>query len=132
MPCSAVFSVQFSANNKRRMKKFIPWSGLVIIVMASMFVSSCAPTPAPSNSNTYTSYAEKPRIVIHNNSYRNIVVGVEGPEKRFINVAARSSKTVYLKSGVYKYAVAAKNTRTISGYKSFAANRNYTWKLGVN
>lgn len=114
------------------MKKFIQWSGLATIMMASMFVSSCAPTPAPSNPNTYTSYTEKPRIVIRNNSYRDIVVGVEGPEKRFISVSARSSKTVHLKSGVYKYAAAAKNTRTISGYKSFAANRNYTWKFGVN
>jgi len=39
---------------------------------------------------------------------------------------------VYLKSGVYKYAAAAKNTRTISGYKAFSANPKYTWNFGVN
>ena len=115
------------------MKKVIQLSALAAIVLTSMFVSSCAtPPPAPSRPATYTTYAQKPRVTIRNNSYRNIVVGVRGPETRMISVPARSSRTVYLRSGVYKYAAAARNTRTISGYKSFSANRRYTWNFGVN
>lgn len=107
-------------------------TALMVIAVTSMFVSSCGPTPAPSRSSSYTSYVNKPRVNIRNNSYRNIVVGVEGPERRFISVPARTSRVVYLKSGVYKYAAAAKNTRTISGYKAFSANQKYTWSFGVN
>lgn len=114
------------------MKKLLKISALVVVAVTSMFVSSCD-TPAQTHRPTYTTtYQQKPKVTIRNNSYRNIVVGVEGREKRFISVPARSSRTVYLKSGVYKYAAAAKNTRTISGYKSFSANRNYTWSFGVN
>ena len=112
------------------MKKLIQLSIITAVAFTSMFISSCAPTPTPSR--TSSTYVNKPRITIRNNSYRNIVVGVEGPERRFISVSSRSSRVVYLKSGVYKYAAAAKNTRTISGYKSFSANRRYTWSFGVN
>ena len=114
------------------MKKLIQVSTLLTIALTSMFFSSCGTTTTPSRSNTATRYVAKPKVTIRNNSYRSIVVGVQGPETRFISVPARSSKLVYLKSGVYKYAAAAKNTRTISGYKSFSANRSYTWRFGVN
>jgi len=114
------------------MKKLIKITTLLAVAATSMIISSCD-TPAPSRRPAYTTtYQQKPKITIRNNSYRNIVVGVEGREKRFISVPARSSRTVYLKSGVYKYAAAARNTRTITGYKSFSANRTYTWSFGVN
>lgn len=114
------------------MKKIIQLTAMVAIALTSVFVSSCGPTPTPTRSSASTTYVQKPRITIRNNSYRSIVVGVEGPERRFITVPARSSRLVYLRSGVYKYAAAAKNTRTISGYKAFSANRSYTWNFGVN
>lgn len=114
------------------MKAFFPISALIAMAVTSLCVSSCStPPPAPEPTFT-TSEKKKPKITIHNNSSRKIVVGVEGREKRFIPVPARSSRVVYLKSGVYKYAAAAHNTRTISGYKSFAPNRSYTWNFGVN
>ena len=113
------------------MKRIIQLVALASIALTSMVVTSCGPTTAPA-ARTSTSYVAKPRVTIRNNSYRNIVVGVQGPERRFISVPARSSSTVYLRSGVYKYAAAAKNTRTISGYKSFSANQRYTWNFGVN
>lgn len=113
------------------MKRIIQLTALAAMALTSMFVTSCGPTPTPTR-NTATTYVNKPRINIRNNSYRNIVVGVEGPEKRFISVPSRTSRVVYLKSGVYTYAAAAKNARTISGYKSFSANRRYNWSFGVN
>ncbi|MCP5534955.1 MAG: hypothetical protein H7A51_01840 [Akkermansiaceae bacterium] len=114
------------------MKKLIQLTALATIALTSLFVSSCGPTSTPSRSSASTTYVQKPKINIRNNSYRNIVVGVDGPERRFISVPARSSRIVYLRSGVYKYAAAANNTRTISGYKAFSANQSYTWNFGVN
>lgn len=113
------------------MRKITYLAAILVIALTSLFMSSCAPTPAPSRPS-YTTVVAKPRITIQNNSYRSIVVGVQGPERRFISVPARSSRTVYLKSGVYKYAAAAKGVKTISGYKTFSTNRRYTWKFGVN
>ncbi|BDS06204.1 hypothetical protein NT6N_12440 [Oceaniferula spumae] len=115
------------------MKKILQLTTMISVAVTTMFMSSCdTPTPKRTTPTYTTTYQQKPRVTIQNNSYRNIVVGVEGPEKRFVSVPARTSRTVYLRSGVYKYAAAARNTRTISGYKAFSANRSYTWKFGVN
>ncbi len=113
------------------MKKTLQLTTLLAIALTSMFMSSCGTTPAPSKPIS-TTYVQKPRVTIRNNSSRSIAVGVEGPERRIVSIPARTSRTVYLKSGVYKYAAAAKNTRTITGYKTFSANRKYTWNFGVN
>ncbi|MFK7910636.1 MAG: hypothetical protein AB8F34_08535 [Akkermansiaceae bacterium] len=117
------------------MKKIIQISAIASVVLSAILATSCAPTPPQvPNRPTYrpATHVKKPIVTIRNNSYRSIVVGVQGPERRFITVPARSSKTVSLRSGTYKYAAAAKNTRTISGYKSFSVNRRYTWNFGVN
>lgn len=114
------------------MKTLLKISALITVAAASFFVSSCDAPSSTRPSYSSTTYVNKPRINIRNNSYRNIVVGVEGRERRFISVPARSSRVVYLKSGTYKYAAAAKNTRTVSGYKTFYANKRYNWTFGVN
>ena len=113
------------------MNKLLKITALIAVAATSMVVSSCD-APAPSRSSSSTTYVKKPVITIRNNSYKSIVVGVEGREKRFISVPARSSRVVYLKSGTYKYAAAARNTRTISGYKTFYANKRYTWTFGTS
>ena len=107
----------------------IPLFAMAAVVVTGILSSSCAPAPTPSRS-TYrpsTVYVKKPVVKIRNHKYTTLVVGVRGPETRFISVPARSSRTVVLRSGVYKYAATARNTRTISGYKAFSANRSYTW-----
>ncbi len=109
------------------------FAAMAAVVLASIFISSCT-QPAPVSSRpayTPTTYVLKPRITIRNNTYKTLVVGVRGPESRMVSVPARSSRLVTLRSGVYKYAAAAKNTRTISGYKTFTANRSYTWNFGT-
>lgn len=112
------------------MKKLLQISALIAVAATSMFVSSCG-TPAPTRPSYSTpTYVNKPVVNIRNRTYKTIVVGVQGREKRFITVPARSSRTVYLKSGTYKYAAAARNTRTISGYKTFYANKRYNWTFG--
>ena len=115
------------------MKKMFQLAAMAAVVVSGMLATSCAPSAATSR--TYkptTTYVRKPVVTIRNNSYRNVVIGVQGPERRFISVPARSKRTVVLRSGVYKYAAAARNARTISGYKTFVANRRYTWNFGVN
>ncbi len=104
------------------------------IAATSLVFSSCgSPTPAPRK--TYTSaprVAFKPLVTIRNTSYKNIMLGLRGPETRFISLPARGSRTVSLSSGSYKYAATAKNTNTISGYKYFGRNSRYTWNFNVN
>lgn len=114
------------------MKRLMQFAAMAAVVLSGVLATSCTPPPAPTRT-VYrpTTYVNKPVITIRNNSYKSIVVGVQGPERRFIAVPARSRRTVVLRSGVYKYAAAARNTRTISGYKSFAANRRYTWNFGT-
>lgn len=74
----------------------------------------------------------KPQVTIHNHSERDIVVGVDGPESRFIEVPAGAHRKVYLRSGAYKYAVAAEHISPVTGNKTFKANHRYTWNFGVN
>jgi hypothetical protein len=79
-----------------------------------------------------TTYAMKPQVTIRNNSNREIVLGVSGPETRFITIPARSSGTIALHSGTYKYAAKARNTPVISGYKTFGTDTRYNWNFGIN
>ena len=60
------------------------------------------------------------------------MLGLRGPEPKFISLPARGSRTVCLSSGLYKYAATAKNTNTISGYKSLGRDSRYTWSFSVN
>ena len=115
------------------MKKMIQLAALAVVVVSGFLATSCAPTPTPSRSSNTTStvYVKKPVVTIRNNSYKTIVVGVQGPERRIVTVPARSKSTLVLRSGVYKYAAAAKNTRTISGYKTFSPNGRYNWDFGT-
>ncbi|MGB0774661.1 MAG: hypothetical protein ACPG32_03465 [Akkermansiaceae bacterium] len=114
------------------MKVITKIAALLAIAIAPLLISSCADNPPPRRSSSYTSYQVKPRVTIRNNSHRSIAVGVRGPETRVLSVPARTSRTFYLKSGVYKYAAAARGVKTISGYKAFSGNRTYTWNFGVN
>ena len=110
-------------------------SVVVALLAASVFgLSSCGSTkPAPR-----PTYSQTPRVVfkalvtIRNNSYKSIVLGLRGPETRFISIPARSSRSVNLLSGTYKYAATAANTNTVSGYKYFGTDRKYTWNFSVN
>ena len=54
------------------------------------------------------------------------MLGLRGPETKFISLSARGSRIVSLSSGLYKYAATATNANTISGYKSFGRDNRYT------
>ncbi|YCM43775.1 hypothetical protein V2O64_20930 [Verrucomicrobiaceae bacterium 227] len=97
-------------------------------------LSSCSPASQPPVSSQPTSapVIYKPRVTIHNDSYKNIVLGLRGPETRFVSIPARESRSVELLSGNYKYAATARNTNTISGYKFFGSDRSYNWNVSVD
>ena len=105
-----------------------------LIAGSALALSSCGSTkPAPRP--TYTQAPRivyKPLVTIRNNSYKSIVLGLRGPETRFVSIPARGSRSVNLLSGTYKYAATAKNTNTVSGYKYFGTDRKYTWNFSVN
>lgn len=105
-----------------------------LIAVFAFGLSSCSstkPSPRPTDSQS-PRIVYKPLVTIRNNSYKSIVLGLRGPETRFVSIPARSSRSVNLLSGTYKYAATAKNTNTISGYKYFGTDRKYTWNFSVN
>lgn len=73
----------------------------------------------------------KPQLTIHNHSQQDIVVGVDGPESRFVEIPVGEHRKIYLRSGSYKYAIAAEHISPVTGNKTFKANHRYTWNLGV-
>ncbi|HBE96137.1 MAG TPA: hypothetical protein DDW68_03055 [Verrucomicrobiales bacterium] len=109
-----------------------PLAALTIFATSLIF-SSCGPFPTPSGSYTPSPrVAFKTLVTIRNNSDKSIMLGLRGPETKFISLPARGSRTVSLSSGLYKYAATTKNTNTISGYKSFGRDSRYTWSFSVN
>ena len=105
-----------------------------LLALTALGLSSCGsskPAPRPSYSAP-RKVVFKPLVTIRNNSYKSILLGLRGPETRFVSIPARSSRSVNLYSGTYNYAATAKNTNTISGYKYFGTNRKYTWNFKVN
>ena len=116
------------------MRMFIrPLTALAIAASSFVFSSCGSSDPPPKQPTTQTiRVAYKPLITIRNDYYKSIMVGVKGPETRFFSIPARSTKTVSLSSGSYKYAATAKNSNTISGYKHFERNRSYSLNFGSN
>ena len=106
--------------------------GAIVAASTLSFTSCTDPSQSSRSSNSYNRTVYKPLVTIRNNSYRQITIGLQGPEKRFVTIPARSSRSVNLLSGNYAYAAAAPNTRTISGYKYFGTDRQYTWNFNVN
>jgi len=114
------------------MKRLLRYSALLAIVLAGLSATSCAPSApssesssASSGSTALKSSGAKSHVKIRNDFYRAIVVRLEGPEKREITVPARSSRSLEVKAGIYKYATAAEGFRPISRYKVMEAGRRY-------
>lgn len=107
----------------------------VLLAAGTLAVTSCGNTSPPPRRTVSTaprSVVFKPLVTIRNNSYKSILIGLRGPETRFVSIPARSSRSVNLLSGAYKYAATANNTKTISGYKYFGTNKRYTWNFNIN
>jgi hypothetical protein len=104
---------------------------LVALVMAMLSVS-CSHISPINKPKRGGKVLLKPRVTIRNQSDREIVLGLDGPEVRLIRIPASASRKVELKPGAYQYALAAENIQAVSGNKHFKANHAYTWNLGVD
>ena len=105
---------------------------LLVVIISAGVPMSCSPMGSAQRGKPVRKMVLKPQVIIHNTSKRDIVVGVEGPESRIINIAAGSKRTLVLKSGTYKYAVAAEKMHPTTGEKKFEPNHRYTWNFEIN
>ena len=110
---------------------------LVGLALAGLLVSSCSSvspssgsvSESTSGSNPAATQGETTRLKLSNKLYRPIVVRLErlgDPGRRDITVPARSSESVKVKPGTYKYSAVAEGFRPISKYKELEAKRSYT------
>ena len=110
---------------------------LVSLALAGLLVSSCSSVSPSSGSVSGSSsgsagaaaQGETTRLKLSNKLYRPIVVRLErlgDPGRRDITVPARSSESVKVKPGTYKYSAVAEGFRPISKYKELEAKRSYT------
>jgi hypothetical protein len=110
---------------------------LVSLALAGLLISSCSSVSPSSGSVSGSSsgsagaaiQGETTRLKLSNKLYRPIVVRLErlgDPGRRDITVPARSSESVRVKPGTYKYSAVAEGFRPISKYKELEAKRSYT------
>ena len=110
---------------------------LVSLALAGLLLSSCSSVSPSSGSVSGSSsgsagaanQGETTRLKLSNKLYRPIVVRLErlgDPGRRDITVPARSSESVRVKPGTYKYSAVAEGFRPISKYKELEAKRSYT------
>ena len=122
------------------MKRLPSLVALVSLALAGLLVSSCssvnpssgsvsASTSNTSGSNPSANQGGTTRLKLSNKLYRPIVVRLErlgDPGRRDITVPARSSESVKVKPGTYKYSAVAEGFLPISKYKELEAKRSYT------
>ena len=119
------------------MKRLPSLAALVSLALAGLLVSSCSSVSPSSGSVSGSSsgsagaatQGETTRLKLSNKFYRPIVVRLErlgDPGRRDITVPARSSESVRVKPGTYKYSAVAEGFRPISKYKELEAKRSYT------
>ena len=117
----------------KRLPSLVALVSLAFAVLAFNSCSSVSPssgsTSNTSGSNPSANQGETTRLKLSNKLYRPIVVRLErlgDPGRRDITVPARSSESVKVKPGTYKYSAVAEGFRPISKYKELEAKRSYT------
>ncbi len=121
----------------KRLPSLVALVSLAFAVLAFNSCSSVSPssgstsgsTSNTSGSNPAATQGETTRLKLSNKLYRPIVVRLErlgDPGRRDITVPARSSESVKVKPGTYKYSAVAEGFRPISKYKELEAKRSYT------
>lgn len=118
----------------KRSPSLVALVSLAFAVLAFNSCSSVSPSSgstsgSTSGSNSAAAQGETTRLKLSNKLYRPIVVRLErlgDPGRRDITVPARSSESVKVKPGTYKYSAVAEGFRPISKYKELEAKRSYT------
>jgi len=118
----------------KRSPSLVALVSLAFAVLAFNSCSSVSPSSgstsgSTSGSNSAAAQGETTRLKLSNKLYRPIVVRLErlgDSGRRDITVPARSSESVKVKPGTYKYSAVAEGFRPISKYKELEAKRSYT------
>ena len=118
----------------KRLTSLVALVSLAFAVLAFNSCSSVSPSSgstsgSTSGSNSAAAQGETTRLKLSNKLYRPIVVRLErlgDPGRRDITVPARSSESVKVKPGTYKYSAVAEGFLPISKYKELEAKRSYT------
>ena len=118
----------------KRLPSLVALVSLAFAVLAFNSCSSVSPSSgsvsgSSSGSAGAATQGETTRLKLSNKLYRPIVVRLErlgDPGRRDITVPARSSESVRVKPGTYKYSAVAEGFRPISKYKELEAKRSYT------
>jgi hypothetical protein len=100
-----------------------------LAAVGSIMTSSCGAAGTSPGATSAGSQGETSRLKLSNKFYKPIIVRLErlgDPGHRDIIVPARSSESIRLKPGTYRYRAAAKGFRPISKYKELEPNRGYT------
>ena len=124
--------MQFTRLGGEEMSRLMQYLAMLLTVISGLMIVSCSHISPVGQSKHGRKLVFKPKVTIENSSDREIVVGVDGPESRIIKVPARASRVIYLKSGAFKYAVAAENIDAADGSKTLKPYHQYTWNFGLN
>ena len=99
-----------------------------LALMGSLLVS-CAPSTSSSGGASASSQGATSRLKLKNDFGRDVIVRLKrlgDAGHRDVIVPARSSKSLTVKSGTYKYSAAAEGFRPFSHWKELEPNRSYT------
>lgn len=99
------------------------------IALVGSVCVSCSPVSTSAGGQGATSSSATSRLKLSNKFYKPIVVRLQrlGDAKhRDVVVPARSSESLRVPSGTYKYSAAAEGFRPISQYKELEPGRGYT------
>ncbi len=99
------------------------------LALAGSVLISCAPVATTAGAQGTASSSATSRLKLSNTFYKPIVVRLErlgDTGHRDVLVPARSSESLRVPSGTYKYSAAAKGFRPISQYKQLDPGRGYT------
>lgn len=111
------------------MKTVIQFSIASAMLLLALVLGSCDTPTAPSGGlpTTIGREGQISSLKLKNKLYTDIVVRMEGPESKEIVVPARSSRSLKLKSGVYKYTAGASDfLPTTPQFKVLEDGRSYT------
>jgi hypothetical protein len=111
------------------MKKKSIITALLVLAFSSLFLSSCGSGGSVSTGTAASAQGQTARLKLSNKLYRPIAVRLERLGQtgyRDVTVPARSSESISVQAGTYKYSAVADGFSPTTKYKEIEASRSYT------
>jgi len=102
---------------------------LLALALASLSLSSCGSGGSVSSRTVAAAQGQTARLKLSNKLYRPIAVRLERLGQigyRDVTVPARSSESISVQAGTYKYSAVADGFSPTTKYKEIEASRSYT------